>query len=399
MYQDLPIDVVRPADDNLRRRVGDVSDIVATIPTHGILEPLVVAPQDDGTYLIVAGHRRYAAATEAGLSVLPCVVKPMTDEERTLAALVENGSRRDLSPSEEAAGISRLCQAGWTLNDLAAAIGRTRKHVSGRLALLELPAAVRRRVDGGGLSIADAAELLKAKGHPEEFKQLCTAAAAGELEDVGWAVKRLVEDAKRQTKRASAMRGSGGQWRRRRRPRRLGRPPRRGRPAGLGPRRSRPRSRSPRRRALPRRGRRPGRQGPAPICTDPSRHTRKGASAVKVEPDAEAQRLAGGGRGQGPSPGAEGVGHHPPEPAGRAAGAPAAPGRRRPPRLRTVRAHGQPGSGQGGLPAARPRRPTRRPTTSAAAWPATSCSATRATATPGCSRWRWRWPSPWPRSA
>ncbi len=188
MYQDLPIDVVRPADDNLRRRVGDVSDIVATIPTHGILEPLVVAPQDDGTYVIVAGHRRYAAATEAGLSILPCVVRPMTDEERTLAALVENGSRQDLHPSEEATGISRLCQAGWTLTRLAEAIGRSRRHVSGRLALLELPASVRKRVDKGTLSIADAAELLKAKDYPEAFKQLCAAAVAGELGDVRWAV-------------------------------------------------------------------------------------------------------------------------------------------------------------------------------------------------------------------
>lgn len=48
---DLPTDVVRPAPDNLRKRVGDVSGIVASIPTHGIIEPLVVAPQDDGTYL------------------------------------------------------------------------------------------------------------------------------------------------------------------------------------------------------------------------------------------------------------------------------------------------------------------------------------------------------------
>ena len=61
MYRDIPTDVVRPAPDNLRRRVGDVSDIVASIPTHGIIEPLVVAPQDDGNYLIIAGHRRHAA--------------------------------------------------------------------------------------------------------------------------------------------------------------------------------------------------------------------------------------------------------------------------------------------------------------------------------------------------
>ena len=74
MYQDLPTEAVRPAEDNLRRRVGDVSDIVASIPTHGIIEPLVVAPKDDGTYLIVAGHRRHAAAVKAQLPTVPCIV-------------------------------------------------------------------------------------------------------------------------------------------------------------------------------------------------------------------------------------------------------------------------------------------------------------------------------------
>lgn len=99
MYMDLPTDVVRPAPDNLRRRIGDVSGIVASIPTHGIIEPLVVAPQDDGTYLIVAGHRRHAAAVKAGLATVPCIIRPMSDDERVLAALIENGLRNDLRPS------------------------------------------------------------------------------------------------------------------------------------------------------------------------------------------------------------------------------------------------------------------------------------------------------------
>lgn len=111
--------------------------------------------------------------------MLPCVVRHMSDEERILAALVENGSREDLNPSEEATGLYRLCQAGWTLTRLAEAIGRTRKHVSGRLALLELPAAVRNRVDKGQLGIAEAGELLKVKEHPETFKALCAKPSPG----------------------------------------------------------------------------------------------------------------------------------------------------------------------------------------------------------------------------
>ena len=105
MYQDLATELVRPAPDNLRRRVGDVSDIVASIrenPTLGIIEPLVVVPQEDGTYLIVAGARRHAAAVKTELPTVPCIVKPMTEHERVLAMLIENDSRNPLAVSESA---------------------------------------------------------------------------------------------------------------------------------------------------------------------------------------------------------------------------------------------------------------------------------------------------------
>jgi ParB family chromosome partitioning protein len=167
MYQEIPTESVRPAPDNLRRRVGDVSDIVASIPTHGIIEPLVVTPQDDGTYLIVAGHRRHAAAVKAELATVPCIVRPMSDEERVLAALIENGARNDLRPTEDAGGYFRLVEGGWRIKDLAAATGRSARHVSTGLALLQLPAAVRSKLDQGKVSIADATELLRLKAHPQ----------------------------------------------------------------------------------------------------------------------------------------------------------------------------------------------------------------------------------------
>ena len=205
MYQDLPTEAVRPAEDNLRRRVGDVSDIVASIPTHGIIEPLVVAPKDDGTYLIVAGHRRHAAAVKAGMTTVPCVVRSMSDEERVLAALIENGLRHDLRPTEEAGGYFRLVEAGWKIKDLAAATGRSARHVSGRLALLELPTTVRTKVDQGKVSIADAGELLRLKAHPEALKEVAAALAADEVDDVGWAVRQALGQAERVAKRAAVI--------------------------------------------------------------------------------------------------------------------------------------------------------------------------------------------------
>ena len=205
MYMDLPIDVVRPAPDNLRTRVGDVSGIVASIPTHGIIEPLVVAPQDDGTYLIVAGHRRHAAAVKAELATVPCIVRPMSDEERVLAALIENGLRNDLRPTEEASGYFRLVEAGWRIRDLARATGRSAKHVSSRLALLQLPAAVRTKVDKDQISIGDATELLKLKDHPELLDEVAKALVGDEVDDVGWAVRHALQQAERQARRAAVI--------------------------------------------------------------------------------------------------------------------------------------------------------------------------------------------------
>lgn len=204
MYQDLPTEAVVPAADNLRRRVGDVSDIVATIPTHGIIEPLVVTPRDDGTYLIVAGHRRHAAAVKAELATVPCVVRSMSDDERVLAALIENGARNDLRPTEEAGGYFRLVEAGWKIKDLAGATGRSARHVSTRLALLQLPAAVRSKVDQGKVSIADANQLLRLKAHPEVLKEVAAVLVDDDFDDdITWTIHHALAQAERQVRRAA----------------------------------------------------------------------------------------------------------------------------------------------------------------------------------------------------
>jgi ParB/RepB/Spo0J family partition protein len=185
--------------------VGDVSDIVASIPTHGIVQPLVVAPQDDDTYIIIAGHRRFAAAEQAGLETVPCIVRHVSDEERIELALIENLQREDISVTDEAGGYFRLVEAGWTVKDLAKRVGRSARHVSGRLALLELPKRMQAKVDRGDLSIADAAELLRAKGRPDVFAELVTAVLEDRIGNVAWSVSRALDDAERADKRTQAV--------------------------------------------------------------------------------------------------------------------------------------------------------------------------------------------------
>ncbi len=89
LFEIAPLDKLKPASDNPRRSVGDVAELAASIQAVGILEPLVVTPQDGG-YTVVAGSRRLAAARKAGLAEVPVVVCELSEEQRQEAMLIEN---------------------------------------------------------------------------------------------------------------------------------------------------------------------------------------------------------------------------------------------------------------------------------------------------------------------
>lgn len=185
-----------PSGSNLRSKIGDLADLVASVKSHGILEPLVCrkVTNDEGAEVIeiVAGHRRHAAAVKAELATIPIVVKEMTDDERDEAMLIENLQRVDLTPVEEARGYFRLVERGHTVKDLAKRIGRPARHVTERLALLELPAAVLKDVDSGKVGLGEAAVLadVQAKGVDAEVVADLAKKAAG-----GYAIEYAAEQA------------------------------------------------------------------------------------------------------------------------------------------------------------------------------------------------------------
>lgn len=88
------------------------------------------------------------------------------DTEALELTLIENGQRNDLNPIEEAEGYFQLFEAGRAVTDMAATIGRSAKHISSRLALLELPKKARRAVERGKISLSEADALLTARDHP-----------------------------------------------------------------------------------------------------------------------------------------------------------------------------------------------------------------------------------------
>jgi ParB family chromosome partitioning protein len=156
-----------------------LADLVASVRTRGILQPLLVRPHptEASRYQIIAGERRWRAAQEVGLTAVPCLIRTMTDSDATAAALVENLQRVDLNPIEEAEGFRRLIdEFGLTQEELGLAIGKSRSHVANSLRLLGLPESVAAYVRRGALTAgharaalasadpAAAAELMVAKG-------------------------------------------------------------------------------------------------------------------------------------------------------------------------------------------------------------------------------------------
>lgn len=140
----IPIDQVDPNPDQPRQAMGDLSELIASVAEKGIIEPLVVR-QRGARYQIIAGERRYHAAAQAGLHELPVVVRDVDDTEMLEIALVENIQRKDLTAFEEAEALQSLAQkCGYTHEDLAKRLGKSRTAVTESLSLNAMPNDVRK---------------------------------------------------------------------------------------------------------------------------------------------------------------------------------------------------------------------------------------------------------------
>ena len=141
--QQLPIEAIVP--DPANRKVVLDAQFLASVRTHGVLQPLLVTPHADeeGRFHLVAGHRRLGAAAKVGLATVPALVRTLSEQEKLELALVDNLQRQDLSPTEEAVAMARLVEFGMSAPKLAKRIGRSASYVRERLKLLELPPTAR----------------------------------------------------------------------------------------------------------------------------------------------------------------------------------------------------------------------------------------------------------------
>lgn len=168
----IPTDKLEPNPNQPRTDMGELEELVASVRERGILEPLLVrASEVGGRYMIIAGERRYRAALRAGLREVPCVELNVDEQGVAEIALIENLQRKDLSPLEEAVGYRALAvRFGYTHEEIAAKVGKSRSSVTEALSLNSIPEKVKeecRRADIRSKSV-----LLEIVKQPSEQKML-----------------------------------------------------------------------------------------------------------------------------------------------------------------------------------------------------------------------------------
>lgn len=183
-----------PHPRNVRHTLTDLAALAASIKEDGILQPLVVAPGDSkGTYILIAGHRRHAAAGKAGLHELPCLVRDdLTDKADQLQAmLTENLQRTDLNPIEEGDAFQELLDLGIKPAVIAKRTGRTAKLIRTRVKIASGPAELRDRVIAREVTLDEALVLEGFSKHSEIYDQLSQYVGT---RNWSWAVGRAKED-------------------------------------------------------------------------------------------------------------------------------------------------------------------------------------------------------------
>lgn len=159
----LPISEIVPNRDQPRKTFDEaaLAELAQSIEQHGILQPLLVRPMPSGNYQLVAGERRWRAAMMCKLTEVPVVIKELSDNEAMELAIIENLQREDLNPIEEAEGLQALAdKCGYTQEEIANAVGKSRPAIANALRLLRLPEEVREMTKNGAISAGHARALL-----------------------------------------------------------------------------------------------------------------------------------------------------------------------------------------------------------------------------------------------
>jgi ParB family chromosome partitioning protein len=200
-FRQLRLDQIVPNPRQPRREFSEteLQELQLSLQTSGLLQPIAVRPRSDGRFELIAGERRFRAASRLGWTTIPAVVRDVSDEQLLSLALVENLQREDLNPIEEAVGYRQLInEFGLAHQQVAQAVGKDRSTVTNALRLLSLPDEVQLLVRDGSLTLGHARALL---GLPPgtSLSELARKVVAQRLSVRE--VERLVQEAKPAVKR------------------------------------------------------------------------------------------------------------------------------------------------------------------------------------------------------
>ena len=175
-YLEIPIDSITPNPAQPRTVFDEeaLDELVFSIKTIGLLQPIVVRVSQSGSYELVAGERRLRASKLAGVKNIPAIIRNTDDSNMLRDALLENLHRSNLNALEEAAAYSQmLTDFDCTQDELAKRIGRSRPQVTNTIRLLKLPTSVQHKVAAGVLSAGHARALLSLDS-PEAMDQMAS---------------------------------------------------------------------------------------------------------------------------------------------------------------------------------------------------------------------------------
>ena len=203
--KDIAVNAIDPNPNQPRVHFDEASlaELTASISAIGVLQPILVRPDENGRYQLIAGERRWRAASRAGLQMVPAIVRVTDDVSSVEQALVENLHRQDLTPLEEAAAYQQLLEDfNMTHEQVASKVGKSRSAITNALRLLGLPPSIQSLLADGRLSAGHAKALL---GTPDRSLQEQLAKRAVEM---GWTV-RGIEEAVRDSQPVSTTTGGG----------------------------------------------------------------------------------------------------------------------------------------------------------------------------------------------
>jgi ParB family chromosome partitioning protein len=170
-----------PEQPRLAMEQTSLDELAASIREHGVLQPILVRPLENGEFQLIAGERRWRASKAAGLATIPALVEEIDDDTALEISIIENLQREDLTPLDEAAMYERMVRDhGYSVRRLAQKLGKDKGYLENRLRLADAPEEVRELVSLRKDTLSHAYELMKVED-PKKRKRLAAQVARGEL--------------------------------------------------------------------------------------------------------------------------------------------------------------------------------------------------------------------------